>query len=100
MDNTNNYREPITTEILFKNLSLIVGSPSTIALYMILVIQAEMRYGEIITSRKKLMALSGIGSTSTYHISINKLIKVKLISYSPSFVPLAKSRFILLPQMT
>lgn len=96
MDNANNYMEIITTEILFKNLSLIVGSPSTISLYLILVIQAQMRYGEIISTRKKLMALSGISSTSTYHNSINKLIKVNLLSYSPSFVPLGKSKFILL----
>lgn len=97
MESVNNIKDRITTDNLLKNLSLIVGSPSTISLYLVLVIVGQMRYGELISTRKQLMKLSGISSTQTYHKAINILVEKRLLVYSPSFAPMGKSSFILLP---
>ena len=39
-------------------------------------------------SRRKLMELSKIRSTATYHKCINELVKFEFIDYTPSFDPI------------
>lgn len=47
-------------------------------------------------TRRELMQRSKIASSSTYHLAINQLIRIRYIQYKPTYNPLRGSRIQLL----